>query len=376
MGMTRRRNTWAAGMVLALAGLAAARRVVCRIGVACRVAVAASMVVLFGATVLAAPQPQRVERVDVVRVIVDARVVDHTGRPILGLAPGDFDVRIDGQQVRVESAQWIGGEVPRSSRRPSTNVAGTLEPVVRGQLIVFVVQKSLQADRLLGLLRVLQESERLLAWLTPDDRVAVLSFDSHLKIWLDFTGDLDRVRRVLADEVMFGTPIPIEPGRGLSLVAGLSQEVGRATYAIEDALRLLGNALEPLPGSKSVVLIGHGFGQFTVTLGMVGAVLHKRYAEARAALHAARAAVFCLDVSDVDYHTFEHGLETVAVETGGFFARTHRFARRAIDRVANALVGHYVLLVEQPDVAPGSHRIEVKLVRRQGSVFARNSYVD
>ena len=86
--------------------------------------------------------------------------------------------------------------------------------------------------------------------------------------------------------------------------------------------------------------------------------------------------MFCLDVTNADYHTFEHGLQTVAVKTGGFFARTHLFARRSIDRVANALVGHYVLFAERPDVEPGTHRIEVELVRAKGSVFARSSYVD
>ena len=341
-----------------------------------RVVVRTSAFALFAVIGLAAQQPQRVERVDVARVIVDVRVIDDTGRPLFGLDAADFDVRIDGHHVRVESAQWVGGEVPGSGLITSTEVAGILEPEVRGQLVVFVVQKSLERDRLIGLLRILQESERLLAGLTPDDRVAVLSFDSHLKIWLDFTGDLDRVRTVLAEEVMFRKPVPIAPGRGLSLVSRLSQEVGRATYTIQEALRLLGHALEPLPGSKSVVLIGHGFGQLTVTLGMIGAMLDGRDAEVFAALHAARAAVFCLDVTDADYHTFEVGLQTLAVETGGFFARTHLFARRAIDRVATLLVGYYVLFVEPPDVEPGTHRIEVELIREKGTVFARSSYAD
>ena len=351
--------------------------VVRRVGLKYRAAASATVLVLFAAVGLEAQQPQRVERVDVARVLIDARVVDGTGRPILGLEPDDFDVRIGGQHVRVESAQWIAGAVPRSGPIPSTDLAGILqaEPAVSPQLVVFVVQKSLERDRLIGLLRILQESDRLLAGLTPDDRVAVLSFDSHLKIWLDFTGDLDRVHTVLAKEIMFRKPVPIAPGHGLSLVSRLSQQVGRKTYAIEDALRLLGDALEPLPGSKSVVLIGHGFGPAMPAI-TVTSVLDKSYTDARAALHAARAAVFCLDVTDADFHTFEVGLQTVAVETGGFFARTHLFARRAIDRVANALVGHYVLFVETPDAAPGTHRIEVELVREQGSVFARNSYVE
>ena len=293
------------------------------------------MVALCSAVVLTAQQPQLVERVDVARILVDARVVDDEGRPILGLEPGDFEVAIDGEEVRVETAQWVGGGVSSDGVLPSTELAGILDPGLRGQLVVFVVQKSLERSRAIGLLRLLQDSDRLLTGLSPEDRVAVLSFDSHLKIWLDFTGNFDEVRTVLAEQVMRGEPTRIEPGRGVSLVSRLSQDVGRKTYLIEDALRLLGNAL-----------------------------------------HAARAAVFCLDITDADYHTLEVGLQTVATETGGVFARTHLFSRRAMDRVANVLGGHYVLFVEKPDGEPGFHRIEVDLRNDDGSVFARNSYVD
>ena len=57
-----------------------------------------------------AQQPPRFgERVDVARIIVDARVLDDRGNPIPGLAPDDFKVVIDGKAARVETATWIGG---------------------------------------------------------------------------------------------------------------------------------------------------------------------------------------------------------------------------------------------------------------------------
>ena len=269
----------------------------CRIGHWGRAAALAALASLAPIESAAQPQPV-VERVDVARVIVDVRVVDGHGRPVLDLGPDDFEVRIGGEPVRVESAQWYGDDAPNGGpdRVPlaSAGVTGFLEPSIRGQLIVFVVQKSLYPQRVLGLMRLLQHSERLLQRVTPRDRVAVVSFDSHLKIWLDFTDDLDQVRAVLADDVLFQSPPVLEPQDGVSLLATLSQDVGRRTYEIQEALRRLGNALEPLPGAKSVVLVGYGFGQFTVTLGMIGATLDQRYEEARTALEAARAAVFCL----------------------------------------------------------------------------------
>ncbi len=350
-------------------------------------ATAAAALALSTLTLIAAQQRQVVERVEVARVLIDARVIDDDGWPVLGLEPADFEVEIDGTPVRVESVQWVGDDAARNEPLASRDLVGVVEPASRGRLIVILVQKSLERQRAVGLLRVLRDSSRLLARLTREDRVAILSFDSHLKIWLDFTRDLDRVRAVMAQDVMFKRPPALSPladageaGSGPapepSLLARLSQQRGRTTYKIEEALRLLGNALEPLPGAKSVVLVGYGLGQLTVTLGMVGARLEPGYEDARAALQAARAAVFCLDVTDADYHTFELGLQTVAADTGGFFARTNLYAQHAVDRVANALVGHYVLFAEKPQVESGTHRITVRLTRDEGTVFARSSYVD
>lgn len=295
---------------------------------------------------------------------------------MIGLAPSDFEVEIGGQSVRVESAQWIGGDARDGGALLSTPLTGVVEPGVGGRFIVVVVQKSLESRRAIGLLRVLQESGRFFSGLTANDRVAILSFDSRLRFWLDFTGDLESARSVLADDVMFRPPPAIEPSSGFSLVARLGQDGGRDAATIEEALRMVGDALEPLPGAKAVVLIGHGFGRFARGLGVVGAHLSPDYGEALNALHAARATVFCLDVTNADSHTFELGLKAVAEDTGGFFLRAHLFTQRALDRVAGALVGHYVLFTETPNVDPGTHGIEVRLVRRRGTIFARKTYVN
>ena len=107
-------------------------------------------------------------------------------------------------------------------------------------------------------------------------------------------------------------------------------------------MRRLGEVLEPLPGSKSVVLIGYGFDHgFT------------RYERALDALDAARAAVFSLDVTQADYHTFEHALRDVSHHTGGLFLTTFDHPRRAIERVANAVGGRYVLFTRAPDLERG-----------------------
>ena len=128
---------------------------------------------LAGGESAAQPQPI-VERVDVARVLIDVRVIDDDGRPIQGLEPDAFEVRIDGEPVRVESASWVGDDSGEDAddggaageNLRSSEIAGFLDPVGRGQLIVFVVQKSLVHSRALGLLRLLMHSDRLLAGIT------------------------------------------------------------------------------------------------------------------------------------------------------------------------------------------------------------------
>jgi VWFA-related protein len=338
------------------------------------VRVAALAWLLAGAVVPQGGQqpPRHSERVEVARVLIDARVLSDTGEPIRGLTAADFAVKIDGRPTRVESAFWVSGtpaDPGGDARVSSTAIA--LPDEARGRLIVFLFQKDLEPSRIVGLMRLLIRSRQFLETLGPDDRVAVLSFDYKLKIWLDFTNHFDRVREVFADGILFREPKRVEPVLPPSLMATLDVVKANRAYSMEQALALLGEALEPLPGAKSVVLIGHGFGRLSgSSLYFEGA-----YGEARRALQAARASVFCLDVTDADSHTLEAGLQVTAEDTGGFFARTHLFPEQAMQRLAGALAGHYVLFVEvaSPASRPG-HEVEVTLGSRRGTVLAKRHY--
>jgi len=306
--------------------------------------------------------PRVQERVDVSRVLVDVRVVDDRGMPVQGLAASDFLVRVGGKPARVETAYWVGAtpqalaseSVPPGAPPPLPAVA---PPEARGRLIVLLFQKDLEPSRIVGLMRMLIETREFLDSLGPDDRVAVLSFDSHLRMWLDFTKDIDAVRQVLERGILFERPRRVEPVTSPSLMATLDVVKTRRAYSIETALALLGQALEPLSGAKSVVYVGHGFGR------IMGSAVYPEpsYGEARRALQAARASVFCLDVTDADAHTLEAGLQMTATDTGGFFERTHVHAGRAIERLAGALAGHYVLFLEvEPEAKSREIEIEVK----------------
>ena len=324
------------------------------------------------ATASGQQQPPRfAERVDVNRVLIDARVVDDAGRPLSDLGVEDFGVTLGGKPARVDSVQWVGARADEAPLLAEPADEATIFQASSGRLIVFVFQKSFDRGRLPGLMRMLIQSREFVGTLTPRDRVAVLSFDSRLRIWLDFSSDRARVAHALERGILLETPPASQASVDPSLVARLDAADVRRAYSIERALRLIGEALEDLPGAKSVVLVGHGFGR----LGPGGVSMENEYTAMRAALQSARASVFCLDVTAADYHSLEAGLQLVAADTGGFFVRTHIFPQNAIDRLAGALAGHYVLFVENPGLPSGSHRIEVGLTRRSGHVLAKGEYV-
>lgn len=323
----------------------------------------------------AAQDPPRFEeRVDVNRVLLDVRAIDPRGQPLLGLGPADFEVRIGGRRARVESVQHVSGTRPAAPdliARTGADATAAPTAAAPGRLVVFLFQKHLHRTRIPGTLMMLRELERSLDTFPPHDHVAILRFTSRLDLLLDFTRDRDRLRRAFAHDVLFGRPEAARAPRSPSLRPTLDRERDDPSYSMEDALLRIGDALEPLPGPKSVIVVGHGFGR----LGSSGVAMEFGYAAARDALQRARASVFTLDVTDADYHSLEAGLQLVSDDTGGIYQRTHIFPRAALGRVVAALDGQYVLFVEKPaQLRPGTHSLDIRLKGRDGLVIGRSSY--
>ena len=334
---------------------------------------ASATALAFAASIaLGSAQQPLVERVDVSRVLIDARVLDDHGSAVTGLGPSDFVVRIDGDSTRVESVEWIEGRSDASA--DVAGFRGGREPrQTPGRLIVMLVQKDLEPSRAVGLMATLQVVEPLLQQLRSDDRVAVLSFDSRLRAWTDFTDDVARVRAVLKS-VLRERPPAIAATGIPSLFARLDLSSARRTGSLERSLQMIGEALEPLPGAKSLVLLGYGFGRFNPST--LGVTLMDGYDEARQALQGARTSVFSLNTTRAHFNSLQQGLQAVSAATGGFYASTFEFPTRAIERVVQALRGHYVLFVDKPPSRAGYRRIDVRLAERHGTVFARSGYFD
>lgn len=316
------------------------------------------------------PPPVRLrERVDVERILVQARVVDSRGQPVLHLRPEHVEVTLAGRAAVVESVFWVEGAEPPLPEEAAE--AGVAPAAPAGRLVVFFFQKDLERSRIGGLMQMTREAASLLEGLAPEDRVAVLSFDSHLKLWVDFTRDRDAARHALEHSILFGSrPAVPRSFHPPALGPSFDRVAARRAATPETALLVLGEALKDVPGAKSLVFFGWGLGRFSST----GVHLERDYEPARRALLEARTSVFTLDVTNADYHSLEVGLEQVSYDTGGFYAKTHLFQAQARRRLEGALAGHYVLVLEAPRLPPGRHRLRIRLTGREGTVLAPPSW--
>jgi VWFA-related protein len=311
------------------------------------------------------------------RVIVDAYVTDSRGNPVAGLSPADFRVLLDGQAAGIEAADWLSAETPEAPAPPDTASATATVQFAPGRLLILFFQTDLFVPaRLQGALRMALQARRLLDTLLASDRVAVLSFDSHLKLRQDFTDDRAAIESAIDAAIRTGPEPPLRARASPSLARAFDPRAARKAVTPERALELISRAAEPIAGAKSLLFFGWGLGTIG---GAAGPNIRdaKDWAAALPALAAARISIFTLDVTDADYHSLEGSLQQISDLTGGRYEKTHIFPTLAIDRVWRTISGHYVLVVVRPPRLPrGTHRIQVTLTHRKGEVLAREYYQD
>lgn len=320
------------------------------------------------------------ETIEVRLLTFVVRAVDEQGDPIRELRPEDFIVTAGRGRRRLElpvvGADWVEPDTsPSTDRRRPTGLpifpAGSggddLSPPPAGQWVVLFVQSDPYPSRMRGQLKELPAARDLLAALPAGDRVALVSFDSHLKLWQDFTHDRDAVYEALERAVRFGASPSGRRTVGPGLSTRWDSRRAQRVTGPEEALAVTAEALVGLPGEKVVIFLGWGLGRYDGG----GVRLGGDYTRAVALLGRARASVFVLDISDSAYHSLESGLRAVAEQTGGSYAKTHTFARRESLRLARTVSGHYRLAVDASSIAGQIEDLAIELRRRGGSVLRR-----
>jgi hypothetical protein len=324
------------------------------------------------------PQAAFGDVIQVVNATFVVRVLADDGSPVLGLGTDNFlAADEDGERLPVVAADWVasGEDLDTWEAQPRDGSRGRQGPPpdlglhapgptsprldeLPGKLVVVFVQADFNGPRIYGHLKQLPNVRRLLYTLAPKDRVAVVSFDTHMELWQDFTTDREAAGEAVWQAIHFGADPPKgqrrSRPRGPSLAAHLDeQEMADAAYA-ENGLELLGRALQAFSGDKVVLFVGWGLGRY----GFGGMRMRPNdYPGARQALRDSNASVFVLDVMDAASHTLEAGLKQVAADTGGLYVRTAVNPMQAFRRMAQALSGYYLVTVD----AGGEEREEVDL---------------
>ena len=319
------------------------------------------------------------EQAVVERVIVDAHVSEPDGTPIPSLGPADFVVKVDGKPVALEAVDWLPVGTPEIDPKiiaALTPADGSAAPdIPPGRVIVIFFQTDHEISRLAGLVRMGIQARRFVTTLEPTDRVAVVSYDTRLKLRQDFTSDHAKLDLAINAAIRRGEAADPDPDSHPSLARGLDLDESRRCATPERALELVARALEPIPGGKSLLFFGWGLG----TVGGLdgpNASEQAAWSDAMNRMAKARVNIFSLDVTDADSHTLEGSIQQIADLTGGRYEKTHLFPDLVMDRVGRAISGRYVLVFVKPRGPRGEHTIEVALAARKGRVFARQYYVD
>lgn len=306
------------------------------------------------------------------KVLVDAYVVGPHGGALVGLGPQDFLLKVGGVEVPVGDVEFVPASrselpprAPGEAREPGT------PEFPEGRLVVLFCQADFGRYRTKGLMRMTNELKRFLDRFLPTDRVAVLSYDSHLKLRLDFTTDKAAIQEALYESLKIGgAPEPAPSSPFPSLGEHFDLAAARDASSIEKGLYVTAKALEQIPGGKVMFFLGWG--------------LHVNrqpreglwYARAVNALQQARVNVFSMDVTDADGHTLEGTLEHVAAMTGGTYAKTHVFSAQALELAFRAIEGRYVVVFDRPEGPRGRHALELALRTKKGQVLARPFFDD
>lgn len=306
------------------------------------------------------------------KVLVDAYVLAPDGGALRALTTADLALRVDDEEVPVEQVEFVPAarsELP--PRTPGAAVETGTPEFPEGRLIVLFFQADFSHQRTRGQMRMSNEMVAFLDRLLPTDRVAVLSYDSHLKLRLDFTRDRAAIQHALFDTLKLGgAPDPPPPNPFPSLAAHFDVEAARKAANVERGLYVAAKALQGIPGAKVMLFLGWGLG---VNRAPTDWIWHARAVNA---LQEARVNVFTLDVSDADWHTLEGTLMLLADQTGGTYEKTHVFSRQALELAFRAIEGRYVIVFSRPDRPRGRHTLKLSLRTRKGSVLARPFYDD
>jgi VWFA-related protein len=337
----------------------------------------------------AQPRTEFQGQVDVNEVLLDVLVTDAKGNVIVGLDKNDFVVKENGNPVELTGVTFYSNRrllesKPALAKQGVSTEQGTED---RYFVLFFEDQKDTaqEAPRLLS--QQLEAAKRARGWvqseLLPNDWVAVVSFDTRLKVQQDFTHDRKALVEAIGD-AMKGKdregnfPSRTAATKGPSLLAGLPKgdELRNKTPNLYEAMQQIARASGNIRGRKNLLLFTFGLPGRQDTFGQF--VPDDRYFRPTVrALNDNNVAVYSLDLTPPAVeHTLSDALNLMSKDTGGrYFFNVTNFST-PLDQVAKENSGYYLLSYESRQAAgkQGFQDVQVTTTNPEFRINARKGY--
>jgi VWFA-related protein len=390
-----------------------------------RAGLLAAIVALATGAAAQPPPPQEPPRfkASVEVTSLDVAVVDDKGKPIAGLSPDDFTVRIDGAPRRVVSAEWVPLATDAKAPPPPPPPDGysTNETSTGDRLVVLAIDEP--NIRFGGALAISKAAAGFVDRLSPSDRIAVAGIGTGAPA-TPFTADRARVKSAIArmvgqkqagklgdlgHNIGVGEAMQIDRGdigmmqavqerecqglSGPSLIACFSEvesqvramasDLSREGNQTIDALRALFLGLRGVEGAKTLILVSEGF---VLTDNAAIQELGSLAAASRTSLYVLRLDSAMFDIADRrmvrdpygDRRVQLEGLETLAAAARGTIFDLVGRPDAVFERVESEISGYYLIGVESDakDRDGRSHPLRVDVQRKGAQVRSRRQVIN
>jgi VWFA-related protein len=319
------------------------------------------------------------DQLEVTEVLVAAVVTDRSGAPVEGL-PREVLSAV----FQASGARETGPLEEESAETPSSLAIPLESPAARYFMVL--IQDLRRGDReTLGVQsQQVRAVQGLRKWVEEElgegDFVAVLGFDSSLRVHQDLTTNRDAILAAL-DRLVTRRPPERSVASGeepVSLLDGLAPDdrsLRDATPNLDAALRWVGRAAASVPGRKHLLLFSIGLG---LKKGGQTTLDRKGQASTTQVLNDGDVS---LDVFDLTPARAEHSLRGRLVEaaeaTGGRYFQHLESFHKPLRELSLGLGGYYLLSYRTalPRRGTGYRRLEVGVVIPGYQVSARRGYV-
>jgi VWFA-related protein len=396
---------------------------------------ARALSILFACTLMFAAEPLAAQQGDAQQprfrssvevTSVDVAVVDSQGKPLASLTPAEFSVRIDGKARRVASAEWVplttsSVEAKTAARIPEGYSSN--ENATGGRLIAIAVDEP--HIRPGGAAAVVATANAFIDRLSPSDRIAVVSLaiggaatpfvaqrdrDRIKEAIGRMAGQLETLRtasivvtpseaiemaegnRLIADQVASRECSSFRPGTAAYIQC--RQEVENTAYELADqlkrssdttirALREILQAMQPLDGPKTLILMSEGFSvRDTLLMNELGSLA----ASTRTSIYALKLDNQLFElmntrgpvISSPGLNIRTDGLEALAAAARGTLFTVTGTGSQLFSHIEAELSGYYLLGVESDPIDRDGkpHTIRIDVQRRGAIVRTRRQLLN